>query len=241
MRTIHKVIAALGIVGLLSATPLAATAEAPPAPPATDSPAPTPGTEPTNGARALHVLGGEIIHSGPDAPQPPINPTELAAIGLEGQVVSVEKDKQGATFYFYEDGDYVYTLPDKVKGPKGDVAAQWSSGTYCAGNFVDIAKLNGQLYWGGSNYCSGTNNVYVHSLKIVLRDGCTGPFCWQEETGSASAPGSAYDMVKSVSQFHTCANSNERRYDMIAYPMVRSVQFGPIVDSQNFVVPCDWI
>lgn len=206
------------------------------------------GKEPADPAPTVHssseprVLGGNVIEDGPTASAPPIDAEELARQGITGEVVSVEQDVKGATFYFYEDGDYVFMLPDELPNEDGDlVRAAWSAGTYCTGHFVQIAKLNGQLYWGGQNYCSGTNNVYQHDLRIVLRDGCTGPFCFQEETGSARAPGSAYEMVKTVSQFHTCVNSNQRRYDMIAYPMVRSVQFGPIVDSENFIVACDWI
>jgi hypothetical protein len=38
-----------------------------------------------------------------------------------------------------------------------------------------------------------------------------------------------------------CANSDERRYDQIARPIVKGIEFGPIVDTENFVVACDWI
>lgn len=206
--------------------------EAPPSPPEVVEPAEVGG---------VHVLGGTVLESGDDASDPPVDPAALKEAGIDGNVVSVEEDQQGAVFYIYDDGSWVFILPDEVSDEAGDIVQPlWSAGNFCAGAFAQISKINNQLYWGGQNYCSGTSNVYPHSLTIMLRDGCTGFLCWQEEAGTRTSTDSRYNLVQTVSIFTNCANSTQRRYDQVAWPVVQGVQFGPIVDTENFIVNCDW-
>lgn len=173
----------------------------------------------------------------PDEPE--LDADVLDELDVTGTVTNVEVDQNGAVFYFYDSGDYVFKLPDEVPTADGMVSARWSAGTHCVGNFVDMYRNSaGALYWGGQNYCTGTNNVYVHELKMTLRGGCPEWWCNRVTIGTVTAPGSAYEMVKTVSDFRRCPSTAERRYDQIAYPKVRGVQFGPVVDTQNFVIKC---
>jgi hypothetical protein len=169
-------------------------------------------------------------------PQPSASQAFLDENHVTGEVVDVQVDEKGAKFFLYSDGDWVLEPP---AGAEGDMSISTTYGG-CAGTFVNIYRNSfGELYWGGQSACAGTGTFYKHDLKISLRKGCTGVFCTMETKRTKYAPDSDYNAVQTVNGWEPCSSSVVYKYDMIAWPMVKSVQYGPFVDWDTFEVGCN--
>ncbi|WP_146085024.1 hypothetical protein [Rathayibacter tritici] len=170
-------------------------------------------------------------------PRPSVDQAFLDEQGITGKVVNVQTDAKGAKFFLYENGKWVLEPP--VDPNQASTASYGAGG--CAGTFVQIYR-NGfdQLYWGGQSVCASSGTVFTHSLKIQLRKGCTGFFCGQQTRATAISPDSPYNAIQTINRFDKCSSAAQYRYDMVAYETVRSVQYGPFVDDENFVVGCNY-
>lgn len=169
---------------------------------------------------------------------PPVSSQFLAENEVSGQVVNVQTDPKGAKLYLYDSGDFVL-VPPAPKG--GGVSTQAFNAGACAGTFVRIVRLSNQLYWGGQENCATTRpgGAYVHKLRVVLRKACIVGICFQVPTRDKTSTDSPYNNVQTVNGFENCISASQQRYDMVAYPTVRSVQYGRFVDTSNYVVGCN--
>jgi len=158
--------------------------------------------------------------------------------GIEGDV-TVQEDPAGAVMYLDGEGDWLIQLPGTAGG-EGEITPLWNAGV-CAGSFYMPQKVGAYLEWGGQNSCGSTspNGVYPHYLDVMLRDTCQGAGClivdnlWRERSVN-----SRYSAVATVSQSDFCAESGNRRYSLVAWPVLRGTQYGPFVSSSVDVNSC---
>lgn len=121
------------------------------------------------------------------------------------------------------DGDWVI-VPASAAGSRMQPA--WNVGV-CTGTFHMPRKVGSVLEWGGQNSCSGTASVYLHSIRVQLRETCIGPFCIKfENLWAYTSPSSKnYSRVVNVTVDSACIKSDGRRYDLVATVTLRSNQY----------------
>ena len=110
----------------------------------------------------------------------------------------------------------------------------------CTGKFHPVMVIKNRLEWGAQTSCVSTaspNDLYRHSLRIELRQRNEGRF-FMEKVSGYTPPNGPYSCVTSAVATNPCRNSRKARYDVVAYPTVHSVQFGPVISSLSGAMGC---
>ena len=139
-----------------------------------------------------------------------------------------------------EDGSWVI-------GPSGNpkqssISANRSSfdAGICTGKFHTVMVIKNRLEWGAQTSCVSTassNHLYRLSLRIELRQQDEGGFFLKKVSGYTLPNGPCSRVIAAVAT-NPCRNSHKARYDVVAYPMVHSAQFGPVVTSLSGTKSC---
>ena len=110
----------------------------------------------------------------------------------------------------------------------------------CTGKFHPVMVIKNRLEWGAQTSCVSTaspNDLYRHSLRIELSQRNEGRFIMEKVSGY-TPPNGPYSRVTSAVATNPCRNSRKARYDVVAYPTVHSVQFGPVISSLSGAMGC---
>lgn len=174
------------------------------------------------------------------------NETEMDTLRYQ-----IDLDEAAGEVEIQDDGTIVQTIEDQRMilaqdgtwtvsdvPAEGAITPRFVSG--CAGSFGDVLKVSTYLQGSASQTC--TEGAYPQWIKYQLRSTCSGPLCivFSNETGKIrSNNGLGYTRVANVTYTETCKSSGKRKYSQIVWPAGKGVEFGPVVDRDEFIVACD--
>lgn len=110
----------------------------------------------------------------------------------------------------------------------------------CTGKFHTVMVIKNRLEWGAQKSCVSTaspNDFYRHSLHIELRQQDEGQFLFKKGQRLYPAKWPVLSCYL-CSGTNPCRNSHKARYDVVAYPMVHSAHFGPVITSLSGTKSC---